>query len=383
MVSKKVIFLVALIVMLPLTGCTQESATTPYTPTELAAVAAATQENLPALSPLLWGDADFLAYASNFYGLDGDSLTDGAILRAQGAEAAEITVFLLTDAGMVADAETALTAYKESRVATFTGYVPEQAALAEGAVVTMHGRYAALFLCEKPEAAEAAFLSCFSGNPPPVPELPDAPPEEEAAQPTDPAPVSGESGYDHAAILAAYRGGDETALATKDREILGKCRELIDSLIREDMTVYEKDLVLHDWLIENTYYDESTFGLDLTQSHDPDNETPYGPLLRGKATCLGYTTAFQLLMDMLEIPCIIVEGYVRKGEVHAWNMVELDGDWYAVDVTWDDPVGLFGSNPKRSHMFFNVTSDFLRDQDHQWEDSTAPEATATEYAWQS
>jgi hypothetical protein len=382
MISKKIIFLFALMVIFTLSGCVQESTTTTYTPPELAAVAAATQEDFPALSPLLWEDADFLAYVENFYGLDGDSLSGGAIFRAQGAQSAEITVFLLADPELADYAETALAAYKESRVATFTGYAPLQAALAEGAILTVRGQYIALFICENPEAAEAAFLACFSENPPPIPVLPDAPPEEEPAVFADPAPVSGESGYDHAAILTAYRGGDETALTAKDREILEKCRELIGSLIKDDMSAYERELVLHDWLVANTQYDVDTLDQDLSYQPDPDNETPYGPLLRGKATCLGYTTAFQLLMDMLEIPCIIVEGTVREGEEHAWNMVELDGDWYCVDVTWNDPDGLFGLDPKFNHLYFNVTSDFLRETDHQWEDSTAPEATATEYAWQ-
>jgi transglutaminase/protease-like cytokinesis protein 3 len=220
-----------------------------------------------------------------------------------------------------------------------------------------------------------------------VPELPDVPAIDGTAKPIDPAPleepapIEGDAGYDHAAILAAYRGGDETALTAKDREILEKCRELIGSLITDDMTIYEKELALHDWLVGNTHYDEAT--LDVTHPHDPDNETPYGPLLRGKATCLGYTTAFQLFMDMLEIPCIIVNGFAREAEEHAWNMVQLDGDWYAVDVTWDDPLGLPFSIARINHMFFNVTSDFLRDNDHQWEDSTVPEATATEYAWRA
>jgi hypothetical protein len=386
MISKKIILLLALAVMFALSSCKQESTITPYTPAELAAVVAATQEDLPALSLLLWEDADFLAYAENFYGLDGDSLSGGAILHAQGAQATEITVFVLADPELADYAETALTAYKESRVATFTGYAPLQADLAERAILTVRGSYVALFVCENPEAAEAAFLACFSENPPPVPELPESPPEEPEpieypAQSTAPAPVEEDVGYDHAAILAAYRGGDETALAAKDREILEKCREIIDSLIREDMSDYEKELAIHDWLVENTRYDEIT--LFLIHLHDPNNETPYGPLLRGKATCLGYTTAFQLLMDMLELPCITVNGFTRKVEEHAWNMVELDGDWYCVDVTWDDPAGLSGLDLKLNHKYFNVTSDFLRETDHQWDENGVPEATAVEYAWRA
>jgi hypothetical protein len=303
-------------------------------------------------------------------------------LHAQGAKATEVTVFLLADPELADYAETALTAYKESRAATFTGYAPKQADLAEEAILSVRGSYIALFICEEPEAAEAAFLACFDENPPPIPEISDTSPVEEPAQSATPAPVEEDVGYDHAAILAAFRGGDEEVLTKKDREILEKCREIISSLIKEDMTVYEMELALHDWLIENTHYDEDTLDQNLAKQLNPDNETPYGPLLRGKATCLGYTTAFQLFMDMLEIPCITVYGFAREVEEHAWNMVQLDGNWYCVDVTWDDPLGLSGFDPRYNYMFFNVTSDFLRDNDHQWDDSTVPEATATEYAWQ-
>lgn len=54
----------------------------------------------------------------------------------------------------------------------------------------------------------------------------------------------------------------------------------------------------------------------------------------GKETvCQGYASAMQYLMDQLDIPCVIVTG-MAKGGPHAWNLVQLDGKWYYVDVTW-------------------------------------------------
>lgn len=58
--------------------------------------------------------------------------------------------------------------------------------------------------------------------------------------------------------------------------------------------------------------------------------------------CEGYARAFKVLCDRLGIPCVLTEGYSRsensgKTELHMWNYVQVDGNWYAVDVTWNDP----------------------------------------------
>ena len=102
----------------------------------------------------------------------------------------------------------------------------------------------------------------------------------------------------------------------------------------------------------------------------------------GKGICLGYASTFQLFMDLLGIQCITVEGTAHGGTSdHAWNQVCLDGDWYCVDVTWDDPTTYGTVSERTAHRYFNVTSDFLQDTDHQWEASGIPEAEGTAYAW--
>lgn len=65
--------------------------------------------------------------------------------------------------------------------------------------------------------------------------------------------------------------------------------------------------------------------------------------------CEGYARAFKVLCDELGIPCVLTSGTARLNaedtpESHMWNYVELDGQWYAVDVTWNDP--MIKSNPK-------------------------------------
>ncbi len=60
--------------------------------------------------------------------------------------------------------------------------------------------------------------------------------------------------------------------------------------------------------------------------------------------CEGYARAFKTLCDRVGIPCIVVTGYARQNnisstELHMWNEVQMENDyWYAVDVTWNDPV---------------------------------------------
>jgi transglutaminase/protease-like cytokinesis protein 3 len=82
-------------------------------------------------------------------------------------------------------------------------------------------------------------------------------------------------------------------------------------------------------------------------------------------------------MDMLGIECITVRGTSLNGEEeHMWNMVRLDdGEWYCVDVTWNDTL----SETAVEHKYFNVTSDFMSANDHQWNTLRVPAATSEKY----
>lgn len=104
--------------------------------------------------------------------------------------------------------------------------------------------------------------------------------------------------------------------------------------ITEGKSEYEKIKLVHDYLIDNVEYDS-------TISEDNIYDI-YGALVSKKCVCEGYAKAFQYIMNEIGIENTIVigTGTNSKGqtESHAWNYVELNGNWYAVDVTWDDPV---------------------------------------------
>ncbi|MCI9039341.1 MAG: hypothetical protein HFJ29_05680 [Clostridia bacterium] len=109
--------------------------------------------------------------------------------------------------------------------------------------------------------------------------------------------------------------------------------------IRRQMTeqiatdgIYRKLGKVHNWLIETITYGGNT----------KDQHTIYGALANNKAVCEGYARAFKYLMDASGIPCILVSGTGTNSrgeeESHAWNYVQINENWYAVDVTWDDPI---------------------------------------------
>lgn len=91
---------------------------------------------------------------------------------------------------------------------------------------------------------------------------------------------------------------------------------------------YEKILYIHDYITETCKYNT---GYQLEYS-----STAYGCLVDGTANCEGYAKAFCYLAGKMGIKSILVTGKTNNGENHAWNQVEIDGDWYNVDITWDD-----------------------------------------------
>lgn len=139
------------------------------------------------------------------------------------------------------------------------------------------------------------------------------------------------------------------------KTIGGKIRAVIASEIKPGMTDRQKALAIHDWLTHNAYYDNSL------QNHGPD-----GVLLKGTGVCESYARAYQMFMSELGIPNV----YISSDRMnHAWNMIYVDGGWYHVDVTWDDPTG--GTNPVsgwESTNYFCMTDAAIA-RDHMWNDT--------------
>jgi len=116
--------------------------------------------------------------------------------------------------------------------------------------------------------------------------------------------------------------------------------------------LFERELFVHDWLINNVTYlvDEKNTG------------SAYGALVESKARCEGYARAFQLIMLRLGVPTLSVIG-TAENERHMWNAVDLYGEYYFVDVTFDDDANEKNitsySEQEISHSCFNITDEVL------------------------
>lgn len=101
--------------------------------------------------------------------------------------------------------------------------------------------------------------------------------------------------------------------------------------------------MIHDYLVDNISYDTT---ISKQNIYDV-----YGALVRKEAVCEGYARAFKYLMNEIGVPSVLIMGKGTnsqgKNESHAWNYVQIDNNWYAVDVTWDDPVIVGGGTLSR------------------------------------
>lgn len=134
-------------------------------------------------------------------------------------------------------------------------------------------------------------------------------------------------------------------------------------------TAYEQTLAVHDWLVANVVYD-----LSIAQN-SRDNGT-YGALVNRRTMCQGYAEALQLLLlcaTDVEVSMVVGEGNNGDGTWvgHAWNLVKMDGSWYHVDATFDDPV----DNPEGNvnHFFFGQ-NDACMAANHRWNAANWPAA---------
>ncbi len=93
--------------------------------------------------------------------------------------------------------------------------------------------------------------------------------------------------------------------------------------VTADASDYEKVRDIYQMLIQKVDYN-----LDAE-----NNQNIISVFMNRETVCQGYASAMQYLMDQMDIPCVIVTGKA-KGGPHAWNLVQIEGEWYYVDVTW-------------------------------------------------
>lgn len=139
--------------------------------------------------------------------------------------------------------------------------------------------------------------------------------------------------------------------------INGFINSFIKNNIKLNMSNIDKIKVFHDYIINNTKYDEN---YDLFSDKDNYPTQPYnayGLLTEKKAICSGYTDIMAIFLDKLGIP-----NYKIASDEHVWNYVYVNDAWYHLDLTWDDPVNDNNMN-MLIHDFFLINTNQLLKQD--------------------
>lgn len=132
----------------------------------------------------------------------------------------------------------------------------------------------------------------------------------------------------------------------------------ISAEILPEMTDFEKEVAINDYLAKNCKYALGNSG--------PFASTAYGALVNGEAYCDGYAYAAKQLFDEAHLDSFVVYG-AADGAEHVWNMVEIDGAYYHLDVMWND-ADIGSGSELLFHGYFNLTDKDIR-LDHEYENS--------------
>lgn len=133
---------------------------------------------------------------------------------------------------------------------------------------------------------------------------------------------------------------------------LVSCADALIESIPPGLDNYGKVVFVHDYIVNHTTYD--TAGAE--SSGNGLYDTAYGCLVQGSAICQGYSGAFQYIMKRLGIECGVCIGDTAKNR-HAWNYVNLNGKYYWIDVTWDDPIPENGGAETLLHTYCLIDDD--------------------------
>ena len=167
-------------------------------------------------------------------------------------------------------------------------------------------------------------------------------------------------------ISDAYLNNDPSGLSDEDKETYDMAKAVLDEIITDGMSAYEKELAIYDWMVDNI--GQGSGHIISMPGQNSESFTPHDVLLNHNAVCVGYATTFRLLANMEGM-----EVHIVHNDYHSWDMVKLDdGEWYQLDVYSD----VNGSKYRN----FNMTDEQARNG-HDWDDSALPEAKGTKYSY--
>ena len=139
-------------------------------------------------------------------------------------------------------------------------------------------------------------------------------------------------------------------------ELNNKINTIEKEIITDNMSINDKILVFHDYVVNNTIYDSAEAALvNENITLDLNSYKAYNVLINGIGLCGGYADTMAIFLNKLG-----VNNYKVSTDTHVWNAININNEWLHIDVTWDDPV-TNNKVPKLLHDYYMINTNQLYD----------------------
>ena len=183
--------------------------------------------------------------------------------------------------------------------------------------------------------------------------------------------------YEHVSkwqMTMNYKGNQGTLsfkinyLTDKQKEVYvsAEVKKISRKIVSKNATEFDKVKAVHDYIVLNSSYSKNTINSQYSA---------YTLLTEKKGVCQAYALLMVKMLQELKFDVKYVKGY-SNNELHAWALVKVDGEWYHIDPTWNDPIG--SKSDEVWYKFFMLT-DKLISNTHSWETSEYPVAKSEKY----
>ena len=148
-------------------------------------------------------------------------------------------------------------------------------------------------------------------------------------------------------VLNALRSGTEADLPVAERAMAERAVAIVSELVKPGMSPEEAELAVYNYVGNHCEYPAVADAEGAGSAR--------GFFENGLCTCAGYVDTFRLLASLAGLEVEMIGGPTDRdlpgAKGHAWNLIRLDGVWYALDLTWDDRLG---GGSEVEHVFFNL-----------------------------
>lgn len=166
-------------------------------------------------------------------------------------------------------------------------------------------------------------------------------------------------------IISKYLLSSERSTADAYiKNMILECVTNLDESDNEVTTAYN----IHQFLIERVDYAYESDG--VTPQDDDWAHSIIGMATKKGSVCESYAKSFKYLCDIFGLENLMVTG-TSNGSGHAWNMININNNWYHTDVTWDDQnipiLKFFGSSNEKIKKDHTIESGELSSTSYLYE----------------